>query len=101
MGDLLIKKEFMKLEAKQRLQAAERPSLDEAKNKYPHRYTMEHVPEWARKPADNGKYYAPQYRSDKEWYDNTEFPTNPREKHCQSNNPSWPKGQWLDKPFTR
>jgi hypothetical protein len=76
-------------------------SLATAKDQYVHRYTMEHIPAWARKPV-NGKYYAPGYRTDQEWYEKTVFPGeqgHPRkEDHCMSGEPSWPMGQWLDKP---
>jgi hypothetical protein len=80
-------------------------TFNEARAQYPHRYTMEHVPAWARKPCEgNGKYYAPQYRTDAEWYEKTAFPgeggIDRREDHCMSNAPSWPLGQWLDAPYT-
>jgi hypothetical protein len=79
-------------------------SFEEAKQLYVHRYTMEHVPNWAKgNPCPNGKYYAPQYRSDKEWYDNTLFPgeghISKRSEHCESSNQSWPLGQWLNYPY--
>ena len=76
-----------------------RPTLKEAQARFVHRYTMEHKPAWANKPADNGKRYAPQYRSDAEWYANTTFPGEPglhgNCKYCETHNPSWPLGQWL------
>ena len=87
----------------------------EALAAYVHRYTAEHVPSWSRKPAPNGRHYAPQYRSDSEWLDKTRFPiTRSRQGirlksgssagkpiYCESNDPSWPYGQWLDRPFNR
>jgi hypothetical protein len=74
--------------------------FEQAKATYVHRFTIEHVPSWALKPMDNGKFYAPQYSSDKEWYDNTEFPPqNGLRKYCTSINQSWPLGQLLDAPF--
>ena len=83
----------------------------EALEAYVHRYTAENVPSWSRKPAPNGSHYAPQYSSDTEWLDKTRFPiTRSRQGirlksgstiHCESNDPSWPYGQWLDRPFTR
>jgi hypothetical protein len=81
-------------------------SLTQARIQYPHRYTMDNVPDWARKPCEgNGKYYAPQYRSDAEWYERTTFPGERgkplTESHCESNAPTWPLGQWLDAPYTR
>jgi hypothetical protein len=66
---------------------------------------MEYIPNWAKQPAPNGKFYAPQYKTDKEWFDNTQFPPNnpiarsKRDTDCHSTNPSWPLGQWLDTPY--
>lgn len=84
-------------------------TLTQAKARYVHRYTMEHVPAWAAKPIyhDDRKqslYYAPQYRTDKEWYENTTFfgesdMADP--DYCYSNNQSWPLGQWLEKPYSK
>jgi hypothetical protein len=80
-----------------------RPTLAKAKAEYPHRFTMEHVPAWARKPAPNGRFYAPQYRSDREWYERTTFPGEPGHlgfgRDCYSSRQTWPLGEWLDKPF--
>lgn len=78
-------------------------SFEQAKAMYVHRYTMEYIPAWARKAnAATGLFYAPQYRTDKEWYANTVFPPHSGDKdHCQSANPSWPCGQWLGAPFGR
>lgn len=84
--------------------------IEEARRKYVHRYTMEHVPQWARqRPCDPGgtetRYYAPQFRTDREWFENTVFPPNhpagPRVTDCYTNGQTWPLGQWLDKPYTR
>ena len=78
-------------------------SLEKAKQQYPHRYTLEHLPAWARKPHHDQStnefvgYYKPQYKTDLEWYENTAFPgengIGKRETYCQSNNMSWPLGQ--------
>ncbi|MBV5347334.1 DUF1738 domain-containing protein [bacterium] len=83
----------------------------EALAAFVHRYTAEHAPSWSRTPAPNGRHYAPQYLSDREWLDKTRFPITHsglgiRLKsgstiHCESNDPSWPYGQWLDRPFNR
>ena len=75
--------------------------IEKARQMYVHRYTVEHIPAWASSPAPNGKFYAPQYRSDAEWYENTLFPPhNPLSRtDCQSNGQTWPMGQWLDKPY--
>lgn len=83
-------------------------SFQEAKAKYPYRYTAEHVPAWALKPEfhENSKtfsYYAPQFKTDREWYENTIFPG--EQGHdgvgdaCITRNQKWPFGIWLDKPF--
>ena len=78
-------------------------SYHEACACYVHRYTMDHVPNWAKRPAPNGKYYAPQYRSDAEWYQNTVFPPHnpigPRCTDCYTTGQTWPLGQWLDRPY--
>lgn len=77
--------------------------ITEAKSRYVNRFTMDHVPQWATKPAPNGKYYAPQYASDVEWFANTLFPPNhplgKRITDCYSTGQTWPLGQWLDKPY--
>ena len=78
---------------------SKRPSFKSACAQYPHRYTVEHVPDWAKKPAPSGKFYAPQYRSDREWYENTNFPTHHWETHCHSSGQTWPLGHWLDQPY--
>ncbi len=75
---------------------------------YPHRFTMEHIPAWARKPFYNASigchvYYAPQYRTDLEWYENTLFQGESclaSADHCLSGNASWPLGEgFLREPF--
>lgn len=73
--------------------------------RFVHRYTMQHVPSWARQPMPNGRYYAPQYRTDAEWLANTEFAVTregrlaANHRYCQSRNQSWPLGQTLDRPY--
>lgn len=79
-------------------------SFEQAKARYPHRYTLEHVPEWAKTPMNNGKYYAPHYRTCREWYENTRFPGEPdgpsaRSRWCMSVSQSWPLGETLDAPL--
>lgn len=80
-----------------------RPSFQHACSTYVYRHTMDHVPEWATKPISPGKFYAPQYRSDQEWYERTKFPGEPghigRITECYSSNASWPLGMWLAAPF--
>jgi hypothetical protein len=84
-----------------------RPTFETALRRYVHRFTMEHVPGWARFLAPGGQYYAPQFGSDREWYDNTLFPGEPGNPHvpgsgaCYTTGQTWPLGKWLDKPFRR
>jgi hypothetical protein len=76
-------------------------SFKEACAQYVHRYTMEHVPNWASTPAPNGKYYAPQYKTDREWYANSEFPPDPvcYGTDCYSSGQTWPLGKWLEAAY--
>lgn len=83
-------------------------TFKEACAAYVHRFTMDHIPQWAMHcNLGTGKYHAPQYRSDREWFERTMFPPNnpyassTRDTACHSSNQSWPLGQWLDEPFTR
>lgn len=81
-------------------------TFEQAKAQYVHRFTMDHCPVWARHPAPNGRYYAPQYASDAEWYGKTLFPPNnpfamgKRDTSCYSSGPSWPLGEWLTEPYS-
>lgn len=90
----------------------QRPTFEQACSMYVHRYTMEHVPQWARqRPYDHGgteiRYYAPQFRTDREWYNSTLFPGDtcypfgPRDTNCYTTGQTWPLGQWLDRPFIK
>ena len=49
-------------------------TLAQAQAAYPHRFTLEHKPQWAKDQRVDGSYYAPQYSSDAEWYERTYFP---------------------------
>lgn len=77
-------------------------TLAQAQTQYPHRFTGEHVPQWALIPDDDGRFYAPQYRNDAEWYENTTFPgeggLSPAMRECRSFHPTWPLGRWLTAP---
>ncbi len=79
-----------------------RPTLQNARAIYVNRFTMEHVPDYAARPFD-GKYYAPQFRSDREWYDNTRFPGETGHisggTDCYTRGQTWPLGHWLDAPY--
>lgn len=72
----------------------------QAKAQFVHRYTMEHVPDWAKRPNQGqGLWYAPQYRTDLEWYENTYFHGEnelAKQDSCYSYNMSWPLGSWLN-----
>ena len=78
-------------------------TFNEAKRCYPHRFTMEHTPQWAGKVREDGTYYAPQYRTDREWFENTVFPPShplgPGETSCYSTGATWPLGQSLSSPY--
>ena len=82
-------------------------TLEQAKARYVHRFTMEHVPAWARLAiwSESGaKYHAPQFNSDQEWYDKTLFHGESELatlKHCYTSGQTWPLGRWLNKPFKR
>jgi len=78
--------------------------FEQATARYVHRYTMDHVPAWATKPHA-GRYYAPQFRSDREWYEHTKFKGEPgylgAKGDCYTTGQTWPLGQWLDQPYSR
>ena len=76
-------------------------TFDEAKRRYVHRFTMEYIPGWALVQRNDGTYYAPQYRSDKEWYELTVFPPNEMcyKNNCYSACQTWPLGKFLNKPY--
>ena len=83
---------------------ARKIGFEAAKAKFTNRYTMENVPGHTSIAAGNGKFYAPQYASDKEWYDRTFFKGESElatDRHCYSTCPSWPLGQWLEAPFKK
>lgn len=81
-------------------------SFEQAKAQYVHRFTMEHVPAWAKEKRSDGTYYAPHYKNDKEWYDNTLFPPHKftmskKDTSCHCENLTWPLGKSLEKVFQR
>ncbi len=89
---------------------AKRPTFERACAKYLQRFTMEHVPQWARlRPCEQGgtetRYYAPQFISDREWYDNTTFEGEPghlsMKGDCYTTGQTWPLGRWLEYPFQK
>jgi hypothetical protein len=79
-------------------------SFDKACREFVHRFTMEHVPAWAKEPNPLGGFYAPHFRTDREWYDNTLFKgetelASPR--HCYTTGHTWPMGQRLTAPYVK
>ena len=87
-----------------------RPSFFEACRCYVNRFTMEHVPAWAANPLSSitsedgaATFYAPQFRTDREWYANTTFPGEPGhilgKQHCHTEGQTWPLGRFLKAPF--
>lgn len=80
-----------------------RPTFEEARSRYVNRYTMEHVPGWALKPSRPGRWYAPHFRTDREWYAATTFPGEPGytgRRFCHTENETWPLGTWLAAPLS-
>ena len=67
----------------------------EARRRWVHRYTRDHVPAWAQKPMPCGKAYPVQFDSDSDWLANTVFTITKtgrfsgRDKYCRSA-PTWP-----------
>lgn len=83
-----------------------RISFKEACEIYIHRFTMDHIPAWAANPMADGKYYAPQFRSDAEWYANTLFTGESGIPHpdwigCYTTGQTWPLGKSLTRPYKR
>jgi hypothetical protein len=78
-------------------------SFERAKALYVNRFTAEHKPAWANERALNGKFYAPQFSSDREWYEHTLFHGESDmadRRHCYTSGQTWPLGHWLNEPFT-
>lgn len=88
-------------------------TLEQAKARYPYRFTCEHVPTWATKPIGDSPhdqtYPAPHFSSDQEWYDNTTFPgeegpfghLHGNSGHCETIGETWPLGKSLTKPYQK
>jgi hypothetical protein len=82
-------------------------SFERACRTYVNRYTMEHIPQWATKgcvASGQLRHYAPQFRTDREWYDNTRFPGESGHHgigtDCYTSGQTWPLGKWLDAPYS-
>lgn len=82
-----------------------RPTFPEAKRRFVQRFTMEHIPKWALRPCNvDGLtlYHAPQFKTDREWYDNSKFKGESQladATHCYTTGLTWPLGQWLSYPY--
>lgn len=80
-------------------------TFEQACSQYVMRFTGDHVPMWALKQRQDKSFYAPQFISDREWYDLAKFPGERgyfgTGGDCQSGPQSWPLGQALRKPFNR
>ena len=76
--------------------------FSEACRQFCHRFTMQHVPAWAKQQREDGTYYAPPFVSDNEWYDKTKFKGEhemANSKHCYTTGETWPVGKALKRPF--
>lgn len=78
-------------------------TFERAKARYVYRYTCDHKPAWANNPIRD-MYPAPQYRSDREWYENTAFPGEDGNEArdtggAYSTQQTWPLGRFLIEPF--
>ena len=84
---------------------ATRPTFEQATAQYVHRFTLDHMPTWALRPAANGQYYAPQFASDREWYNHTYFRGDPlwigQGSDCYTSGQTWPLGRWLTAPYLK
>lgn len=84
---------------------ANRPiSFEQAKREFINRFTMEHVPLWAKQVRKDGTFYAPQYATDFEWYNKTAFVGEcelSSRSTCYSHSPSWPMGMALNAPYSK
>ena len=73
---------------------------DECLLRFVHRFTAEHVPQWASEPRQDGTPYPVQFSTDREWLENTHFAVkhdgtlDERVKHCYSA-PTWPNNPEL------
>ena len=100
------KPEKKRMKKEQAMMSGQRPlSFEAACKRFKKRFTLDHTPGWARHIVERtGKYQAPRYNSDMEWYQRSEFigfATTGSRKYIRENDPTWPVGRWLDKPFKR
>lgn len=78
------------------------PALQrEARARFVHRYTGEHMPAWVRQQRARGIYYPVHFRDDAEWLARTEFFVNvdgslsERPSYCYSR-PTFPNGRTIE-----
>lgn len=79
-------------------------TFEQAKQQFTNRFTMEHVPSWAKQVREDGTFYAPQYATDLEWYNKTSFEGEcelSSRSTCYSHSPSWPLGMALKAPYMK
>src|SRR4051812_40883140 len=83
---------------------AKRPTFEQACARYVNRFTMEHVPQWSTATC-GAYYYAPQFATDREWYEHTKFPGDVGypgfAPDCYTTGQTWPLGQWLLSPYRK
>ena len=70
---------------------------------YVHRFTRQHVPQWSKKPRDNGEPYPVQFASDSEWLARTLFPVTVSAKGVikERSGACWSNASWPDNPELR
>jgi hypothetical protein len=103
-----------KLIKKKRIQKRRKPikgskrklSFREACGIYNNRFTMEYIPLWSEIPREDKTYFAPQFETDREWYNNVKFFGEEGWKgedkaYCYTIGETWPLGESLDKPYTK
>lgn len=69
-----------------------------AKSAFVHRYTKDHVPEWARHEGSN---HSVQFASDDEWLANTQFVVNKSGRLNRNARFCYAKPTWPDNPEYR
>src|SRR5215467_8274189 len=80
-------------------------TFEQATPRYIHRFTCDHVPAWALLRRVDGTFYAPQYASDRQWYDHTKFNGEAGyfgvANDCYSTGQTWPLGVALSAPYRK
>lgn len=73
----------------------------EALSMFVHRYTRDHVPDWAREPTDDGKPPPVQFDSDAEWLAHTRFKVTKSGRLDQRSQQCWNNPTFPDNPELR